>query len=354
MAEQLTYKSSGVDTQAKDGVIDRIFKMMRRTYDPRVIELPWGFSGLFSLQSKHQLFRKAYKNPVLVACTDGVGTKLKIAVMMDKHDTVGIDLVAMSINDLIVCGAEPLFFLDYLAVGKVEENVIVDLVKGIVTGCEQSGCALLGGETAEMPGFYPPGEYDMAGFAVGMAEKSRIITGKGIKAGDIVIGLASNGIHSNGYSLVRKVFFDKAHMKVSTHIDEFGSTLGEELLRPTRIYARAMRDLHRFYRVKNAIKGIAHITGGGIMENVPRVLPKGVSIEIEKSKWKVPPVFSVIQKTGNVPEQEMFRVFNMGIGLIIIVDSYFAGAILKRLVKSGEKPFAIGQVKKGNQQVIIK
>lgn len=354
MKEKLTYKDAGVDTTTKDGVIDRIIKMMRRTYDPRVIEHPWGFSGLFSLSSKYQLFKKNYKNPVLVGCTDGVGTKLKIAVMMNKHDTVGIDLVAMSINDLIVNGAEPLFFLDYIAVGKVNDAIIVDLVKGVVRGCEQSGCALLGGETAEMPGFYPPGEYDMAGFAVGLIEKNRIITGKNIRVGDIVIGLASSGLHSNGYSMARKVFFDKARMKVNDRLDELDTTVGEELLKPTRIYAKAVHDLLCSYRVKNAIKGIAHITGGGILENVPRILPSGLSIELEKNKWDIPPVFSVLKKLGNIADDEMYRVFNMGIGLVIVVDPYFVNAVLKRLEKSGEKSFIIGMVKRGEREVIIK
>lgn len=354
MKKQLTYKDAGVDTQTKDGVIDQIIRLMRRTYDPRVIDHPWGFSGLFQLNSRHQIFKRTYKNPVLVACTDGVGTKLKIAMMMNKHDTVGVDLVAMSVNDLIVNGAEPLFFLDYLAVGKVENSIILDLVKGIIRGCQEAGCALLGGETAELPGFYPPGTYDLAGFAVGLVEKNRIITGQRVRPNDMVIGLASNGIHSNGYSLVRKVFFDTAEMKVTDRPDGLDTTLGEELLRPTRIYARAIRDILRSYRVKNAVKAIAHITGGGLVENIPRVLPKGCSIEIDRTRWETPPIFSLIQKTGNITENEMFRVFNMGLGLILVVDSYFVKAILRRLVKSGEKPFVIGVVKKGNQEVIIK
>jgi phosphoribosylformylglycinamidine cyclo-ligase len=354
MKEVLTYKDAGVDTHTKDGVIDRILKMMKRTYDPRVIDHPWGFSGLFALSSKHQLFRKNYQNPVLVGCTDGVGTKLRVAMLADKHDTVGIDLVAMSVNDLIVNGAEPLFFLDYIAIGKVNENVIIDLVKGIVKGCEQSGCALLGGETAEMPDSYPPGEYDMAGFAVGLVEKNKIITGKSIKHGDVAIGLASSGIHSNGYSLARKIFFDKAKMKVNDYVKDFGKSLGDELLTPTRIYAKSIKEIIRLYRKKNAIKGIANITGGGIVENVPRILPNNLSIEISKDRWQMPPIFKIMQALGNTPIEEMFRVFNMGIGMIVIVDPYFANAIVKRLEKSGEKAFAIGEVRKGNKEVIIR
>ncbi|MFA5794753.1 MAG: phosphoribosylformylglycinamidine cyclo-ligase [Candidatus Brocadiia bacterium] len=352
--KELTYKDAGVDTTTKDGVIDRILAMMRRTYDPRVIDLPWGFGGLFSLTSKDKLFAKNYKCPVLVSCTDGVGTKLKIAFMMNKHDTIGIDLVAMSINDLIVQGAEPLFFLDYIAIGKVNEKSLLDIVKGIVHGCEQSGCALLGGETAEMPGFYKAGEYEMAGFAVGIVDKNRIIRGDNVRPGDIVIGLASSGLHSNGYSLVRKVLIDKAKLKLGEYYPELKTTLGEELIKPTRIYARTIKGILTAYHSKRAIKSIANITGGGMIENIPRVIPPNINIEIDSSSWKPQPIFDFIRKHGNITSKEMFRVFNMGIGMVIIADSYYTGAMMRRLKKAGETPYLIGKAKKGSREVVIK
>ncbi|MFH1226484.1 MAG: phosphoribosylformylglycinamidine cyclo-ligase [Planctomycetota bacterium] len=351
---ELTYKDAGVDTATKDGIIDRILSMMRRTYDPRVIDLPWGFGGLFSLTSKNKLFAKNYKSPVLVSCTDGVGTKLKIAFMMNKHDTIGIDLVAMSINDLIVQGAEPLFFLDYIAVGKVNQSTVLDVVKGIVHGCTQAGCALLGGETAEMPGFYKPGEYEMAGFAVGIVEKNRIIRGEDVRPGDMVIGLTSSGLHSNGYSLARKVLLDKAKLKLGDHYSELNTTLGEELIKPTKIYAKTIKEILATYRTKRAIKSIANITGGGMIENIPRVIPSDINIEINSSSWKPQPIFDFIKKHGAVTTKEMFRVFNMGIGMVVISDSYYAGAIMRRLKKAGETPYLIGKAKKGNRDVIIK
>src|SRR3989339_39299 len=379
VAKALTYKSSGVDTTKKDGVIDEIIRLSRKTYDPRVIDHPWGFAGLFSLFPKTglsrlsgkdrdkshtaPLFARNYKSPTLVACSDGVGTKLKIAFLLNKHDTVGIDLVAMSINDLIVTGAEPLFFLDYISCGKVQEKIIVDIIKGIVNGCEQSGSALLGGETAEMPDFYPPSEYDLAGFAVGLVDKDKVITGKYIKSGDVVIGLSSSGLHSNGYSLVRKVFLGESSIKESvnklkTHIPALGCTLGEELLKPTMIYAKAVKHILRNYRYKKAVKGIAHITGGGLVENIPRVLPKSVCVEINADTFPLPPVFSLIEATGNIPKDEMYRVFNMGIGLVIIVDKFYAPAIIRRLKKMKYSAFNIGKVvtKPSGQsnQVIIK
>ncbi len=350
----VSYRDAGVDTAKKDGIIDCMLSMMRRTYDHRVIDHPWGFGGLFSLNPKDQLFRKNYKSPVLVSCTDGVGTKLKIAVMMNKHDTVGIDLVAMSINDLIVQGAEPLFFLDYIAIGTVDKNVLLEIVKGIVHGCEQAGCALLGGETAEMPGFYPPGEYDMAGFAVGIVEKNRIIRGDNIKPGDVVIGLASNGIHSNGYSLVRKALLEKAKLKLDAPQAELGTTLGEELLKPTKIYAKAIKEVLSAYRLKKAIKSIAHITGGGMVENIPRVIPPTINIEIDVSSWQPQPIFDLIRKYGNIAPSEMYRVFNMGIGLVLIADQFYAGAIVRRLRDAGETPFVIGRAKRGNREVLIR
>ncbi|MEW6026989.1 MAG: phosphoribosylformylglycinamidine cyclo-ligase [Planctomycetota bacterium] len=384
MTKTLTYKAAGVDTTKKDGVIDEIIRLSRKTYDHRVIEHPWGFAGLFSLFPKTgisrrdkshvaPLFARNYKSPTLVACSDGVGTKLKIAFLLNKHDTVGIDLVAMSINDLVVTGAEPLFFLDYISCGKVNEKIIVDIIRGIVSGCEQSGCALLGGETAEMPDFYPPSEYDLAGFAVGLVDKDKIITGKHIRPGDVVIGLSSSGPHSNGYSLVRKVFLGdvslaspslrrsghkEAVTKLQSYIPELGCTLGEELLRPTIIYARAVKHILRNYRYKKAVKGIANITGGGMVENIPRVLPRNVCVEINTDSFPLPPVFSLIQATGNIEREEMYRVFNMGIGMVIIVDKFYASAIIRRLKAIKYSAYNIGKViakpSGQSQQVFIK
>jgi phosphoribosylformylglycinamidine cyclo-ligase len=349
MPNTLTYKDAGVDQNKKDAVIDRIISMMRRTYDGRVVDVPWGYAGFFSLSHPGALFGKKYRDPVLVSCTDGVGTK-----MMNKHDTVGVDLVAMSVNDMAVCGAEPLFFLDYVAVGKVEGTVVEQLVKGIVDGCQQSQCALLGGETAEMPGFYKAGEYDMAGFAVGIVERNRIIDGKTVNIDDDIIGLSSSGIHSNGYSLVRKVFFDKKKLGVHEHVERLGCTLGEELLKPTRIYVQAVKEVLSHYRVKKAVKAIAHITGGGMIENIPRVLPGNTAAEIDEGRWPVPPVFGLIEEYGNVPRTEMYRVFNMGIGLVIVVDPFFSKAIVRRLSKMGQDAFVIGKIRKGGREVKIR
>ncbi|MFH0888224.1 MAG: phosphoribosylformylglycinamidine cyclo-ligase [Planctomycetota bacterium] len=366
----MTYKSAGVDTTKKDGIIDQIIRLSKRTYDHRVIEHPWGFAGLYSLFPKtgktytsSLLFTKNYKSPTLVACSDGVGTKLKIAFLLNKHNTIGIDLVAMSINDLIVIGAEPLFFLDYISIGKVDEKIIIEIIKGIVTGCEESSCALLGGETAEMPSFYPPGEYDLAGFAIGLIDKYKIITGKSIKVGDVVIGLASSGLHSNGYSLARKVLLgnlspQKALNKLNQFIPEISSTLGEELLKPTKIYARAVKKVLQNYHLKKVVKGIAHITGGGLVENIPRILPHGVAVEINSTSYECPPIFQLIKQLGKIPQDEMYRVFNMGIGLVLIVDPFYADSIVHKLKKIQYNSYIIGQVvhktSQFDQQVVIK
>jgi phosphoribosylformylglycinamidine cyclo-ligase len=330
----LTYVDAGVDQTKKDKAIDRILEMMTRTHDKGVINLPWGFAGLYSLVTS-PLLKKKMKHPVLVACTDGVGTKLKLARTLGIHDTVGIDLVAMSVNDLIVTGASPLFFLDYVAMGKVDKAVLLDLVKGIVDGCAQSGCALLGGETAEMPGMYADGDYDLAGFCVGIVEKSKIITGKGVKAGDDVIALASSGLHSNGYSLARKIV-------ERSDLDEpfLGSTLGRTLLAPTRIYARTVKKLLE----RHSVKAMANITGGGMVENIPRVIPKGCSVEIREGTWKVPPIFTFLRETGDVPRGEMYRVFNMGVGMVLVSAPRDTAAVMKALAKAGEKPSLVGKV----------
>ena len=352
MAEKLTYKDAGVDVSGAGQFVQAIGGLMHRTFDPRVIEVKDGFAGLFALSDGGMLTRR-YKNPVLAACTDGVGTKLKIAFLMDKHDTVGIDLVAMSANDLITVGAEPLFFLDYIATGKLDSPKLVDIIRGISEGCVQSNCALLGGETAEMPDFYSPGEYDLAGFATGVVERRRIIDGSRIQPKDVVIAIASRGLHSNGYSLVRKLFFDRKKMSVKEHVDEFGCTLGEELLRPTRIYVKAVRAVLAHYKVKHIVHGIAHITGGGLADNIERLLPERCRVKIKKGSWPAQPIFDVIAKTGNVDEDEMYRVFNMGVGMVMFVPAFNADVVMRLLKRNGESACVIGEVKQGKRGVVI-
>ena len=352
--KSLTYKDAGVDVDEGNRFASMIQPFMRRTFGPQVLDNPGGFAGMFSLDNRAELFSKHYEHPVLVGATDGVGTKLKVAFMTGKHDTVGIDLVAMSVNDLIVQGAEPLFFLDYMASGAIAVEKKCQIISGIAEGCRQAGCALLGGETAEMPGFYQEGEYDLAGFAVGVFDQSRGVGQKRVKPGDKVIGLASNGLHSNGFSLVRKIFFDEERLSPSQHIEELGTTLGEELLKPTRIYVKPILRLLAQYKVKAVVRRLAHITGGGFIDNIPRVLAKDCSVVIRKGTWEVPPIFGLIQKLGSVPESEMYRVFNMGIGMVLIVLESFVDSIIKKLEKSGERAFLIGEVVSGDGTVGIK
>lgn len=329
-----TYRDAGVDIDAGDEFVDRIKPLVRSTFRPEVLTDLGGFGGLFGLQAGK------YKQPVLVSGTDGVGTKLKIAFMMDKHDTVGIDLVAMCVNDIAVSGAEPLFFLDYFATGKLSVSKAQEVVAGIAEGCRQAGCALIGGETAEMPSMYADGEYDLAGFAVGVVEKSKIIDGTTIKPGDTIIGLASTGLHSNGYSLARHVLFDQARLKPASLLPEMDRPLGEVLLTPTRIYAKQIQSLIQEF----PIKGIAHITGGGITENLPRVFPKGVRARITRSAWSVPPIFDVIRRLGQVDHEEMYRVFNMGIGVILVVPSGSVSGVLARAAALGDRVWLIGGI----------
>jgi len=327
----LSYRDAGVDIDAGDQLVENIKPFAKRTLRDGVLAGIGGFGALFEVPKK-------YKEPVLVSGTDGVGTKLKLAFHLNRHDTVGIDLVAMSVNDILVQGAEPLFFLDYFACGKLDVATATQVVKGIAAGCEQAGCALIGGETAEMPGMYPPGEYDLAGFAVGAVEKSRIIDGSDIVAGDAVLGLASSGAHSNGYSLIRKIV-DSSGTDLSSAFD--GRTLGEALLAPTRIYVKpvlaALREV--------PVKGLAHITGGGLVENVPRVLPEGTCAELKKSAWPRPPLFDWLQKNGNVAEAEMHRVFNCGIGMVMVVAAAQAERAIQALQQQGETVFRIGEIR---------
>ena len=331
---KLTYKDAGVDTKEGERAVSLMKEHVKGTFNKNVLTGLGSFGSLFALDVKDM------KEPVLVSGTDGVGTKLKLAFLMDKHDTVGIDCVAMCVNDVLCQGAKPLFFLDYIATGKVTAEKIADIVKGIADGCKQSGSALVGGETAEMPGFYGEGEYDMAGFSVGIADKDKIITGAKVKPGNKIIGIASSGIHSNGYSLVRKVFFDKAGMKVDDYVEELGETLGEALLRPTRIYADACNAVLPNFTVN----GIVHITGGGFYENIPRILPEGTAVVIDTESWEKPPIFDYISKTGNIEKKEMFSTFNMGIGMMMVVEAEDADQALKALADAGEKAWIIGDI----------
>lgn len=346
----MSYKDAGVDISTKEKFTGDIHRDMRKTFGPRVIECPGGFGGLFSLHYEDRLFKK-YRQPVLVASADGVGTKLKVAFMMDRHDTVGIDLVAMCVNDILSMGAEPLFFLDYVGSGKVIPSRLHEIISGIVSGCKEAECALLGGETAEMPDFYSNNEYDLAGFAVGVKEKKDLILGKSIVPGDVVIGISSSGLHSNGFSLVRKVFFQQQKWSVRKKVEELGVTLGEELLRPTKIYVRAMKKVMGHYKVKRIVKGIAHITGGGLAGNIPRILPSGTSVRIEKGSWTPHPIFELVRKLGAIPEDEMFRVFNMGIGMVLIVKDYYEDSIIRMVRSVGQDATVIGKVVRGKRRV---
>lgn len=331
----------------------RLPRLMHRTFCPRVMKLDGGFAGLFRLDFASQLFARNYTNPVLVAGTDGVGTKLNVAQLVGAHDTVGIDLVAMCVNDVICCGAEPLFFLDYIAMSRDEPALLEPLVKGISDGCLEADCALLGGETAIMPDLYRPGDYDMAGFCVGVVEEKHVIDGSTISAGDIVLGVNSNGLHSNGFSLVRRILFDLHQLKVEDHVPELQTTIGATLLRPTRIYAQPLRRILGHYKVKNVVHGIAHITGGGLAENVERILPAGARVVIDRAGWSVPPVFDWLQRLGNVDDAEMRRVFNLGIGLVLIVSAYYADPIRRMMIASGIGCQAIGEVFSGERGIVF-
>ncbi|MFW6149591.1 MAG: phosphoribosylformylglycinamidine cyclo-ligase [Atribacterota bacterium] len=329
-----SYKKSGVDIELANSIIDQVKPMIHSTHIPGVMNEIGNFAGLFSLS------QEKIEDPVLVSGTDGVGTKLMIANLMKKHDTIGIDLVAMCVNDILTCGAKPIFFLDYLATGKLEEKKMIDIIKGITRGCKKAGCALLGGETAEMPDFYREGEYDLSGFAVGIIDRNKLITGKNIKVGDILLGLGSSGLHSNGFSLVRKILLDKESVFLKKKITSSNHSLGEEILQPTKIYVSAILSLLKKYRVK----GIIHITGGGFYENIPRILPYGVSVNISTDKWPVLPIFNLIQEKGKITDKEMFSTFNMGIGMVIIVEPEQQQSILQDLMNSGEKAYQIGEV----------
>ena len=339
----ISYKKAGVDIDEAEKFVKMISPIVRTTFRKEVLTDIGLFAGLFKLD-----IRK-YKEPVLVSGTDGVGTKLKIAFQADKHDTVGIDLVAMCVNDILTLGAEPLFFLDYFATGKLNAEKASQVIKGIIEGCRQAGCALIGGETAEMPGFYKKNEYDLSGFAVGVINKSDIIHGKAINEGDVIIGVASSGLHSNGFSLVRKVLFDIGKIKIDQYVSELGCSIAEELLKPTEIYVKAYFTL----KGKVKIKGMAHITGGGIPGNLPRILPKGKTSVIYKNSWEIHPIFQFIQKIGKITEVEMFKVFNMGIGYIFVVDAQDVKKALSLINNKGYRAYLIGEIVKGKGEIRI-
>ena len=376
--KSLTYADAGVDIDRKDAFTESLDKVLRRTYTDRVLPNPGGFAGLFRLDYNHRLFKRNYKDPVLVACCDGVGTKVKLATEMGIFDTVGIDLVAMNVNDLIVQGAEPLFFLDYIATPSVDDTTLHALVRGIAEGCRQSGAALLGGETAHMPDLYNKGDFDLAGFCVGVMELKRRQQPSNVKAGDVILGLASDGIHSNGYTLVRKVV-KEAKLDLRGVYEELSPgevaagggkrkrasskaakqpskpmparLLGEVLLTPTRIYAEPITKLLRSYRVKNVITGMAHITGSGMAGNLCRALPSNLDAKVDRTSWPRLPVFEFLQAKGNIPEEEMWRVFNMGIGYCVIVKPAFADSVMERLSEYGETVYRIGEMVKGKGEV---
>ncbi|MFH1582037.1 MAG: phosphoribosylformylglycinamidine cyclo-ligase [Pseudomonadota bacterium] len=344
MTDSLTYADAGVNIEKANKLVESIREIAKKTIRPGVIGEIGGFGGLFSINTTN------LQKPVLVSSTDGVGTKLKIAFMMGKHNTVGIDLVAMSVNDIIVQGAEPLFFLDYFATGELDTGIAADVITGIAEGCKQAKCALLGGETAEMPGFYKKNEYDLAGFAVGIVDYNKIIDGSGIRMGHKLIGIASSGLHSNGYSLARKICFDVLKLKIDSYIPEFKKTIGEELITPTRIYS----EIFLSFLKELPIHGLAHITGGGLTENIIRIIPETCMVRIIKESWEIPPVFHFLKEAGNISEEEMMKTFNNGIGMVAIVPEKSAQEIMERLGAINEKAFIIGDIaerKTSNKQI---
>jgi len=355
MTKYISYEQSGVSIDAGERMVDQIQSYVAGTFGPRVIRSKNAFAGMFRLDYDERLFKRNYKSPVLVACTDGVGSKVQLAGKIEKFDTVGVDLVAMNVNDMLVQGAEPLFFLDYLAVHKLDRKLVGELVKGVAAGCRLADCALIGGETAEMPDTYAKGDFDMAGFAVGVVERKKIITGKIVRKGDVILGLASSGLHSNGYSLVRNICFKQHKMKMTDVVTELdGAELGDVLLEPTRIYVRPIVKLLAQYKVKRIVHAMAHITGGGLVGNIPRVLPRDCNATIRKATWPVPKIFTFLRGKGPVEEDEMFRVFNMGIGFVLIVAEDFADSITKKLTKYGEQVYRIGRITTGTGKVILK
>ena len=353
-SKAMTYAQSGVDIDAGDRMVEMIRQHMQRTHGPRVLGKHGAFAGMFRLDFNEKLFKRNYRDPVLVACCDGVGTKVLLAIEMGVHDTVGIDLVAMNVNDMIVQGAEPLLFLDYIGTSKLDPAWMTQIVKGVADGCKQADCALLGGETAEMPDVYDAGEYDLAGFAVGVVELDKAIDATRVQAGDVVLGLASSGVHSNGYTLVRAIV-RQARLKLDKVYAELDPdrTLGQVLLEPTRIYVKAITRVLRHYRVKRVVTGMAHITGGGIVGNLDRALPEGLNARLSRKAWDVPPVFGFLQKHGNLDQDEVDRVFNQGIGYCLIVRPDFADSITAQLERQRETVYRLGTIVKGSGKVVL-
>jgi len=349
----ITYKDSGVDISANDRMVDLIGPIVRNTYGPRVMASHGGFAGLFRLDYREDLFKRNYREPVLVACTDGVGTKILLARESRHYDAIGIDLVAMSVNDMLTVGAEPLFFLDYVAVHRLEPQWVAEVVEGIAAGCSEAGCTLLGGETAEMPDLYGRNDFDLAGFAVGVVERKRIVDGSTIEPGDVVVGLPSSGAHSNGYSLIRRLVFKEARLKYDSVVAEVGSPIGDELLKPTRIYVKPVLSVLRQYKVKQVIRGMAHVTGGGLPGNLVRILPEGCVAVLDSRRWQIPPIFSFLQSIG-VARSEMFNVFNMGIGYLLVVRPAFADAVVGHFRRRRLDAVIIGKIRRGTRAVDIR
>jgi phosphoribosylformylglycinamidine cyclo-ligase len=347
----LTYKDAGVDLDSYRDAMQRLPSLLRRTHGPRVMDLPGGFAGLFRLNPGSRLLGRAYRDPVLVAGSDGVGTKVKVAAAAGRFDTVGIDLVAMCVNDCLCLGAEPLFFLDYIALSADNPPLIADLVSGISDGCLQADTALLGGETAIMPDLYSGDDFDMAGFCVGVVERKRLIDGQAISPGDVLLGLASSGLHANGYSLVRKAVFESAGLGVDDRVESLETTVADLLLTPTRIYTRALRKVMQRYRVKKVVHGMAHITGGGLQDNLQRVLPHGCRAVVESGSWPVPEVFDWIAELGEVETDEMYRVFNMGVGFVLVLDPYYVESVQRRLEETRTESWVIGRIEAGETGV---
>lgn len=340
---KITYKAAGVDVDEGQKAVGLMKKYVKETFSAGVLEDIGGFGGLFALDLN------GINEPILVAGTDGVGTKLKLAFMLDRHDSIGKDCVAMCVNDILCQGAKPLFFLDYIATGKLQAEKVAEIVKGVAAGCRLAGCALIGGETAEMPGFYSGDEYDIAGFAVGIVDKSKVITGRSIRPGDTVIGIASSGLHSNGYSLARKLFLEIQKHSLQDYIEVLGESLGDSLLRPTKIYVKPVLEVLRSVEVK----GIAHITGGGFYENIPRILPEDTAVEIQLSSWEAPPIFKYIQQLVSIDIYEMFKTFNMGIGLVLVVAKEDTDKVLEILKQQEEEAYVIGRIIQGERQVVL-
>ena len=341
----ITYKDAGVDVERGYEAVKRMKQHVQKTFDENVLGGLGSFGGFYSIENE------GLEKPVLVAGTDGVGTKLKLAFLMDKHDTVGIDCVAMCVNDVVCQGARPLLFLDYLATGYLDPQKVEQIVAGVAEGCRQAGCALIGGETAEMPGFYSDGEYDLAGFTVGIVDREKSISGEKVRAGDVLVGLASSGIHSNGYSLVRRLLLTE-DADLSAYVPELGKSLGEELLTPTRIYVKSALSLCRAFD----IHGIAHITGGGFIENIPRILPEGLAARIERGAWPVPPIFEMLRRLGQMEDRQIYNTFNMGVGMVLAVSPEDADAVLRRAIELGEKAYRIGTVERqaeGGERLVL-